>query len=56
MKTATVQQVSEQWIEILRWLAAGEEIEVTERDQVVAKLVPAKRTETPDFVGRAKTV
>jgi antitoxin (DNA-binding transcriptional repressor) of toxin-antitoxin stability system len=44
MKTASVQQVPQQWPEIMRWVAAGEEVQVTEEDQVVAKVVPAKTT------------
>ena len=56
MKTASVQQVPKQWAEILRWVAAGEEVEVTEQDRVVAKVVPAKAAPTPDFLGRAKAV
>ena len=56
MKTASVQQVPKQWAEILRWVAAGEEVEVTEQDQVVAKVVPARPAPTPDFLGRAKAV
>ena len=55
MKTASVQQVPEQWANIARWLAAGEEVEVTQQDQVVAKLVPASRPQ-PDFLARAKAV
>jgi len=56
MKTASVQQVPEQWPQILRWIAAGEEVQVTEQDQVVAKLVPAKPAATPDFLARAKAI
>src|SRR5437763_1477843 len=56
MKTASVQQVPKQWAEILRWVAAGEEVEETERNQVVAKVVPAKSASTPDFLGRAKAI
>jgi antitoxin (DNA-binding transcriptional repressor) of toxin-antitoxin stability system len=56
MKTASVQQVPNQWPEILRWVAAGEEVEVTEQDQVVAKVVPARPTLTPDSLGRAKAI
>ena len=55
MKTASVQQVPEQWAKIARWLAAGEEVEVTQQDQVVAKLVPVSRPQ-PDFLARAKAV
>jgi antitoxin (DNA-binding transcriptional repressor) of toxin-antitoxin stability system len=56
MKTASVQQVPQQWAEILRWVAAGEEVEVTQQDQVVAKVVPVKQTVTPDFLARAKAI
>lgn len=58
MKSATVQQVPEKWSEILQWIASGEEVEVTQQDQVLARLVPALRVPVahPDFVSRAKTV
>lgn len=56
MKTASVQQLPEQWPEILRWVAAGEEVQVTEQDQVVATVVPPKPAATPDFLGRAKAI
>lgn len=35
MKTASVQQLPEQWPQILRWVAAGEEVEVTQQDKVI---------------------
>ncbi len=56
MKTASVQQLPQQWPEILRWVAAGEEVQVTQQDQVVARVVPAKPVATPDFLARAKAV
>ncbi|MGH7957866.1 MAG: type II toxin-antitoxin system Phd/YefM family antitoxin [Opitutaceae bacterium] len=56
MKTASAHQVPEQWSEILRWVAAGEEVQVTAQDRVVAKVVPATAPATPDFLGRAKAV
>ena len=56
MKTASVQQVPHQWSEILRWVAAGEEVQVTQQDQVVARVVPAKPVAMPDFLARAKSV
>lgn len=56
MKTASVQQVPQQWPQILRWVAAGEEVQVTEEDQVIAKFVPAKAATAPDFLERAKAV
>jgi antitoxin (DNA-binding transcriptional repressor) of toxin-antitoxin stability system len=55
MKTASVEQVPQQWPQIMGWIAAGEEVQVTEQDQVVAKLVPAKSA-TPDFLARAKAI
>ena len=56
MKTVSVQEVPQQWTEILRWVAAGEEVQVTEKNEVVAKVVPAKPVPTPDFVARAKAI
>ena len=53
MKTATVQQLPQKWAQILEWVAAGEEVELTEKDKVVAKVVPAMR---PDFLSRAKSI
>jgi antitoxin (DNA-binding transcriptional repressor) of toxin-antitoxin stability system len=55
VKTATVQQVPEQWPDILKWVAAGEEVQMTDADRVVAKIVPAVASQ-PDFLGRAKAV
>ncbi len=58
MKTASVQQVPQRWTEILGWIAAGEEVEVTQQEKVVAKLVPATRQAVaqPDFLARAKAI
>lgn len=58
MKTASVQQVPQRWSEILGWIAAGEEVEVTQQEKVVAKLVPATREAVaqPDFLSRAKAI
>ncbi len=58
MKTASVQQVPQLWNEILGWVAAGEEVEVTQQERVVAKVVPATppRIAQPDFLARAKAI
>jgi antitoxin (DNA-binding transcriptional repressor) of toxin-antitoxin stability system len=56
MKTASVQQLPQQWPQILRWVAAGEEVQVTQQDKVVARVVPAKPARQPDFLARAKAV
>ena len=50
----SVQQVPEQWADILRWVAEGEEVEMTQQDRVVARLVPASAA--PDFLARATAV
>jgi antitoxin (DNA-binding transcriptional repressor) of toxin-antitoxin stability system len=55
VKTATVQQVPEHWPDILKWVAAGEEVQMTDADRVVARLVPAAASQ-PDFLSRAKAV
>jgi antitoxin (DNA-binding transcriptional repressor) of toxin-antitoxin stability system len=55
VKTATVQQVPEKWPDILKWVASGEEVQMTDHNKVVAKLVPADAPQ-PDFVGRAKAI
>src|ERR1700722_6050273 len=55
VKTATVQQVPERWPDILKWVAAGEEVQMTDHDKVVAKLIPAAVSQ-PDFLNRAKAV
>ena len=56
MKTATVQQLPQQWPEILRCVADGEEVQVTQQDKVIAKVVPATPALRPDFLARAKAV
>ena len=53
MKTASVQQVPQKWAQILEWVAAGEEVEVTEQEKVIARVVPATQ---PDFLARAKKI
>ena len=56
MKTASVQQLPEQWPQILRWVAAGEEVQVTQQDKVIAKVVPPPGGQQPDFLARAKAI
>jgi len=55
VKTATVQQAQERWADIMKWVASGEEVQMTDHDKVVAKIVPAGASQ-PDFVGRAKAI
>ena len=58
MKTASVQQLPQQWPQILRWVAAGEEVEVTQQNKVIARVVPAtaEPVPQPDFLARAKAI
>jgi prevent-host-death family protein len=41
MKSTTVRELRNNYSKVLRWVARGEEVEVTRRGEVVAKVVPA---------------
>jgi antitoxin (DNA-binding transcriptional repressor) of toxin-antitoxin stability system len=56
MKTATTQQVPQRWTEILGWVADGEEVELTDHDQVVARLTPPIANSRPKFLERAHAI
>ena len=49
MKTTSVQQVPQQWTEILGWVVAGEDVQVTQEGQPVARLTPW--SEPRPFIG-----
>jgi antitoxin (DNA-binding transcriptional repressor) of toxin-antitoxin stability system len=53
MKTVTIQQVPRDWAEILRWVVGGKEVQLTDQDKVVARLLPPEKSDAPDFVARA---
>ena len=36
MKTATLQELPSQWTDILRWVTAGEEVQIMDHDKTVA--------------------
>lgn len=40
MKTATVRDLRNHYTSLLRWIAAGEEVEITQKGVLVARLVP----------------
>lgn len=42
MKTATIRELRNDYSRLLRWVAAGEEVEITKRGEPVARLVPRK--------------
>lgn len=53
MKKATVRDLRYDFPKIERALRAGEEIQITKRNRVIAKLVPSKEeAERPDFLAR----
>ena len=41
MKTATIHQVPQQWAQILRWLASDEEVQVTQDERIIARILPS---------------
>jgi prevent-host-death family protein len=40
MKTTTVRELRNNYAQVMRWVGKGEEVEVTRRGKVVAKVVP----------------
>jgi antitoxin (DNA-binding transcriptional repressor) of toxin-antitoxin stability system len=59
MKKATVRDLRYDFKKIERMLHKGEEIEITKRQQVIARLVPehkAKARALPDFLGRLRAI
>jgi prevent-host-death family protein len=40
MKTATVRDLRNHYTDVLRWISAGEDVLITRRGKVVARLVP----------------
>lgn len=40
MKTATVRELRNNYSKVLKWVATGQEVQVTRRGKVVAKVVP----------------
>jgi antitoxin (DNA-binding transcriptional repressor) of toxin-antitoxin stability system len=59
MKKATVRDLRYRFSEVERLLREGEEIEITKRKRVIARLVPPKsvrRPKRPDFLARLKKI
>lgn len=44
-----------QWADILRWVTAGEEVQITDHDKTVARVLPPAPV-APDFLARAQAV
>ncbi len=58
MNTASIRDLRYHFPKIERMLAQGQEIQITKRKKVVAKLVPAPVSppERPDFMARLKEI
>lgn len=61
MKKASVREIQHHFSDILRRIEEGEEVYITKRNRIVAKIVPQNDmqngpVEYPDFVGRAKNI
>ena len=58
MKRASVRDLRYRFAEVERLLQRGEKIEITKRKQVIARLVPARRTvaRCPDFLARLRKI
>lgn len=59
MKKASVRDLRYDFPKIERLLRQGEEVEITKRHQVIARLVPeqtARSRRLPDFLGRLKGI
>ena len=60
MKTANVRMVQHNLAEVLDWVQEGEEVQVTRRHEVVAKIVPCqgepRGVQHPDFLARARRI
>lgn len=46
MKTTTVRDLRNNYSKVLQWVAKGEEVEVTRRGKVVAKVIPPAAAKT----------
>ena len=59
MKKVTVGQLRNEFKKIERLLQKGEEIQITKRGRVIARLVPGNGetpVEMPDFLGRMRAI
>jgi prevent-host-death family protein len=58
MKTATVRDIRHDFGRILSWVEEGQQVEITKRRRIVARMVPVKprsvKMEWPDFEARLK--
>lgn len=51
MKTMTVGEAEAGFARLLRWVASGEEVEITQHEQPVAKVVPLRKPAATSLAG-----
>ena len=61
MKTASVRELRQNFGNLLTWIEAGEEVQITKRRRVVARLVPeisrkGQPVKMPNFAARLKKI
>ena len=49
MKTATVADLRNRFPRVFKWIEEGEQVELTKRGKVVARIVPALSSKPPKF-------
>ena len=42
MKTATVRELRNHYTSVMKWIEAGEEVKISKRGKIIARLVPEK--------------
>ena len=51
VKTMTVSEAEAGFARLLRWVASGEEVEITQHEQAVAKVVPLRKPAPTSLAG-----
>lgn len=55
MKSATISEIGRDFLSVLKWVEAGEEVEVVREGKPVAMICPpARRVQHPDYLARLK--
>lgn len=55
MKTAAISELPKVWADILSWVSAGEEVQLTDSNKTVARVLPPTPV-APDFLARAQAI
>jgi antitoxin (DNA-binding transcriptional repressor) of toxin-antitoxin stability system len=55
MKTATINEIRHDFLSVLKWVEAGEEVEVVREGKPVAMICPpSRKVQPPDYLARLK--